>query len=155
MPAERKLRRSTEAVCPSKVFRQLPSASAHSLNVLSPETSTTSASVSCHEHQVPHQPVYQIRRAVHTHRQSSAVLVVHSMFTLHTFLKASCPEAGCTRCHDLHHGKGNTSWLRWQILSAGYVACLRTSSVCGVSKPDSLCSAYEKVGIMLWAKCRD
>ena len=37
VPADRKLRRSTEAVWPSKVFRQVPSANAHSRNVLSPE----------------------------------------------------------------------------------------------------------------------
>ena len=36
VPADRKLRRSTEAVWPSKVFRQLPSDSAHRRSVLSP-----------------------------------------------------------------------------------------------------------------------
>ena len=36
VPADRKLRRSTEAVWPSKVFRQLPSDSVHRRNVLSP-----------------------------------------------------------------------------------------------------------------------
>ena len=91
-----------------------------SLNVLSHKPSTTSASVSCHLYQLPHQPVHHLRHAARTHRQSSVKLVVHSMFALHTSLKASCPEAGCTRCHDLHHGRDNTSWLKCQILLACY-----------------------------------
>ena len=41
MPADRKLRRSTEAVWPSKVLRQVPSARAQSLRVLSPEVVAT------------------------------------------------------------------------------------------------------------------